>query len=138
MIITMQIVQMSNTFCVGIQEAACVLIGNKIGANDVPLAKRFAAITLFQGLAFALMVSTALFVFRVDITRVFRTEGDDGLKVHMALAVIPLFALTNIVDMCLNFFMGCVCALGIQANAALISISCFYLVSLPTASYLAF
>ena len=34
--------------------------------------------------------------------------------------------------------MGCVRALGIQANVAMISISCFYLISLPTASYLAF
>ena len=56
----------------------------------------------------------------------------------IALAVIPLFSLTNIVDMYLSFFMGCVRALGIQANIALISISCFYLISLPAASYLAF
>ena len=136
MMITMQIVLMINTFCIGIREAACVLIGNKIGANDVPLAKRFAVMTLFQTLAFALMVSFALYVSRDEYTQIFTDV--DGMRFIMAMAVIPLFMITNIVNMCLSFFMGCVCALGIQANAALISISCYYLVSLPTASYLAF
>ena len=56
----------------------------------------------------------------------------------MTLAVIPLFSFTNMLDMCLSFFMGCVRALGIQANVATVYISCFYLVSIPVASYLAF
>ena len=93
--------------------------------------------TFFQAFSFALMVSFALYFFRDELTQLF-TDGRDGVDVTIALAVIPLFSLTNMVDMCLSFFMGCVRALGIQANVALISISCFYLISLPTASYLAF
>ena len=75
MMITMQITLLSNTFCIGIQEAACVLIGNKIGANDVPLAKRFAVMTLFQAMTFALIVSVSLYAFREEYTRVFGGEG---------------------------------------------------------------
>ena len=56
----------------------------------------------------------------------------------IALGIIPLFSFTNLVDMALSFFNGLVRALGIQANVALISISCFYLISLPAATYLGF
>ena len=56
----------------------------------------------------------------------------------MALAIIPLFSFTNMIDMCLSFFMGCVRALGIQANVAMISIISFYMVSMPSAAYFAF
>ena len=93
--------------------------------------------TFFQAFSFALMVSFALYFFRDELTQLF-TNDREGVEVSLALAVIPLFSLTNMVDMCLSFFMGCVRALGIQANIALISISCFYLISLPSASYLAF
>ena len=68
----------------------------------------------------------------------FTDNEKDSVDVTLSLAVIPLFSFTNMVDMCLSFFMGIVRALGIQANVAVISISCFYLVSLPVASYLAF
>ena len=56
----------------------------------------------------------------------------------MAVAVVPLFSFTNLITMCLSFFMGCVRALGIQANVALISIVSFYLVGMPSACYFAF
>ena len=51
---------------------------------------------------------------------------------------LGIFFFTNLVDMTNCFFMGCVRALGIQENIALISIGCFYLISIPTACYLAF
>ena len=56
----------------------------------------------------------------------------------IALAVIPLFSFTNVVSMCLSFFLGGVRALGIQGDVAMISIISFYAVSLPVACYLAF
>ena len=60
------------------------------------------------------------------------------MNVSLALGIIPLFSFTNLVDMALSYVNGLVRALGIQANVALISISCFYLFSLPLAIYLAF
>ena len=68
MMITMQIAALSNTTCLGIQEAACVLVGHQIGANDVPLAKRFAYMTFFQAAIVAVMVSFSLYFFRDELT----------------------------------------------------------------------
>ena len=81
---------------------------------------------------FATAVSLALYFLRDEMTQLFTSEID-GIDVSIALAVVPLFAFTNIVDMRLSFFLGVVRALGIQANVALVSISCFYLST--TASY---
>ena len=93
--------------------------------------------TLVQALGIALTVSLSLYFFRGQLTHFF-TDTDGGLNVTMALAVIPLFSFTNLVTMCLAFFMGCVRALGIQANVAMISIISFYIVSMPSACYFAF
>jgi len=57
---------------------------------------------------------------------------------EMALSVIPLFCVTNIVDMNLSFYQGCVRALGTQSSVALVTIACFYLLSIPFACYFAF
>ena len=54
------------------------------------------------------------------------------------MQVIPLFCVTNLVDMTISCFIGCVRALGTQANIASITISCYYLVSIPLACYFAF
>ena len=64
MMITMQIAALSDTICLGIQEAACVLVGNQIGANNVTKAKRFAYMTLIQALSIAVTVSLSLYFFR--------------------------------------------------------------------------
>ena len=62
--ITMQIAAMMNTTCLGIQEAACVLIGNQIGAMNVTLAKRYAHYIFAQAAMIAVLVSLGLFVFK--------------------------------------------------------------------------
>ena len=87
-------------------------------------------------MTFACLISLALYVYRVPLTNLFTEE--DGLDVSFAIAAVPLFCLTNIFDMGLSFFMGVVRALGSQANIAIISIACYYFVSIPCAAYLAF
>ena len=57
---------------------------------------------------------------------------------ELSVRVIPLFCLTNIVDMNLSFFLGCVRALGTQASVALVTLACFYLLSIPFACFFAF
>ena len=68
------------------------------------------------------------------------TEGEQGDKeiYTTALRVIPLFCLTNLVDMNLSFFLGCVRALGTQSNVALITLACFYMLSIPFSCFFAF
>ena len=66
-------------------------------------------------------------------------SDEESAKVYeVALHVIPLFCLTNIVDMNLSFYLGCVRALGIQASVALVTLACFYLLSIPFACFFAF
>ena len=137
MMITIQVAAFINMLSLGVQEAACVLVGNQIGANNVPLAKYYARMTFAQSMAFASVTSTLIFAFRDDLCRIF-SDGETGIDVRMALAVIPIFAAYNLVDMCLSFFLGLIRALGIQSNAAIITILSYYLLSVPAAVYLAF
>ena len=65
-------------------------------------------------------------------------KTEKAVDVTLALGIIPLFSFTNLIDMGLAYENGLVRALGIQSNVALISISCFYLISIPTAAYMAF
>ena len=87
---------------------------------------------------FASVTSTFIFAFRDNLCQVFTSEEETGIDVSMALSIIPIFAATNLVDMCLSFFQGLIRALGIQANAALFTILSYYLLSIPAAIYLAF
>ena len=64
MMITIQVAAFINTLSLGVQEAACVLVGNQIGADNVPLAKRYARLTFIQSMIFAGVTSTLIFAFR--------------------------------------------------------------------------
>ena len=91
----------------------------------------------------ALSISILLYVGRVQVVELFmEKEGESDKSATsiygIAMRVIPLFCLTNIIDMNLSFFLGCVRALGTQANVALVTLACFYLVSVPFACFFAF
>ena len=85
----------------------------------------------------ALIVSVSLCVFDEQLVGLF-TDSEEGIDTSLAKSCLVIFFYSNLVDMALNSFLGFVRALGIQANIALISIGCFYLISIPTALYLAF
>ena len=93
--------------------------------------------TFLQGFCIALTVSTALYLFREELTQLF-TDDQDGIDVSVALEVIPLLCLVNLISMCLSFFLGTIRALGIQSSAAVVSIVSYLLVSNSAAYYLAF
>ena len=56
---------------VGIQEATCGIIGNCIGANNVPLAKRFFAIITKFTLSLIILIGIVIFVARKSIVSLF-------------------------------------------------------------------
>ena len=136
MMISMQIAAALETACLGLSEAACVVVGNQIGANNVPLARRIAKYTVFQAMSLALIVSISLRVFDKQLIGMF-TDAEEGIDTSLAMSCLVIFFYSNLVDMALECCLGFVRALGIQANIALISIVCFYIVSIPTALYLA-
>ena len=135
MMILMQIAFMINTTCLGMQEAACVLIGNQIGAMNVVLARRYAKYVFVQAALIAIIVSGGLFIRKDALIRLFTTDEE---LIAKATFVIPLFCFTNLADMTNSCFIGCVRALGTQANIAMITILCFYLGAIPLAALFAF
>ena len=103
------------------------------------MAKRRAFQVFLQASVYASVVSLALYQYRNELVELYTGDkSETAVDVTLALGIIPLFSFTNLVDMGLSYFNGLVRALGIQANVALISISCFYLISLPAATYLGF
>ena len=58
----------------GIQEATCSLIGNSIGANNVPLAKRFFKLIMTYTTFFVAIASLILFLFRKQIGSIFTDD----------------------------------------------------------------
>ena len=54
------------------------------------------------------------------------------------MLVLPIFCFTNIVDMTMSVIFGIIRALGIQEKVVLITIACFYLLSVPLAAYQAY
>ena len=69
-----------------------------------------------QAMLIALTVSLLLYLNKVSLIRLFMEEDSHKESsediYELSVRVIPLFCLTNIVDMNLSFFLGCVRALG--------------------------
>ena len=74
----------------GIQEATCAIIGNCIGANNVPLAKRF--FRLFNILTFAI-VSTMSLITALARAQIVGAFTEDEAVFEMSKGVILFLAL---------------------------------------------
>ena len=61
---------------IGLQEATCALIGNCIGANNIPLAKRFFSMITKVTLAIIMAFGLLLYFFRDQLAELF-TDGDE-------------------------------------------------------------
>ena len=103
MIITFQISAVLHKLSMGITEATCVLVGNQIGADNVPLAKHYTRLTFTQSMICAAIISTLLFIFKVEICTIFTSGQEEGIDVSLAIAVIPIFIITNFLDEGLAF-----------------------------------
>ena len=73
----------------GIQEAICGIVGNCIGANNVPLAKRFFSLTFWATLVIVLLISMATILARHKILELY--TNDEAL-IEMAT---PLMIMTG-------------------------------------------
>ena len=103
MIITFQISAVLHKLSMGIMEATCVLVGNQIGADNVSLAKHYTRLTFIQSMICAAILSILLFIFKVEICTIFTSEKEEGIDVSLAIAVIPIFTITNFLDESLAF-----------------------------------
>lgn len=120
---------------IGIQEAAAAVIGNQVGTRNVQQAKKYAKTVYFNALAITALVSILVNTYRYEIIALF--TSDKTLTSNL-LSVISIFCVFNLFDSMIMTFQGCVRALGIQTQAAIIAIASYYLVSVPMACILAF
>ena len=94
------------------QETATALIGNKIGAMNIALAKRYTKVLFVETFIMGFIIATALFLCRYQILNLF-TNGDAELM-ELSLAVMPFFCYYGIpIDAALQTLQGAVRALGI-------------------------
>jgi len=56
-------------FAYGVSLAACVLVGNSIGAGDVKTAKRYSKLIMLFGIVFLTVILSTCFAFRYEIAR---------------------------------------------------------------------
>ena len=96
---------------IGMQQAVTIVVGNLIGANQVPLAKRMTLYTLQQLCLIGSTVSILLYVCRGSIIGLFTNDGQLDFK--MAEDCMVLVAGWNIIAGFWFIFLGCYRALGI-------------------------
>lgn len=122
-------------FPLGMQEATCALIGNAIGANNVPLAKRIFKLTLNITLSVNCLIVATLILLRHQVSRIFSTDED---LIEMILPLVIITACNFYADGLQGYLSGPIRALGLQDKAGCITLACYWLVGLPLAALLAF
>ena len=80
---------MINTICLGFQQATCIIVGNLIGADNIPLAKRMAKLIAIQTICCAIAISALTYSYRKALTKMFTTkEGEELSKIVSAIPVL--------------------------------------------------
>jgi len=107
------IIHMVDQLSWGFQQTSIIIVGNLIGANDVPLAKKMALTTFGQVCIVGGLVSSCLYAFGDDILLVF--AANDDVSTEIARETMPLLAISNLILCTIFFLVGCTRALGLQA-----------------------
>ena len=80
-----------------------MLVGNQIGANNVPLAKRIASLIYMEAMIFTFLIAVVLYVSREPLANLFTDTKQIDLNVEPAIAIIPIICIANLSDMTLYF-----------------------------------
>ena len=112
----------------GIQEATCAIIGNCIGANNVPLAKRFFSMINKIITVAVLIISVVTFLAREQIAACF--TGDPEVR-EMSERLIMVTAFMIIFDGAQGYLQGPIRALGLQQRASYFAITSYWVIAIP-------
>ena len=123
------------TIPLGIQEATSGIIGNCIGSNNVPLAKRFFSLIMKVNSVLLVVICTLLFSFRSQIAY-FYTADEQVHEILMPILVLLSFVMLLDGSQC--YMQGPIRAIGLQQVASYCSIGSFYVIGLPLAWLIAF
>jgi len=119
----------------GMQEATCALVGNSVGENNIPQAKRFFRISFAISSMAIILVIVLVFFTREQITRLYTNEE---LVVQTTVKTIPLLCIQFLWDGTQGYLQGVIRGLGLQGKAAIICLACYYLIAIPLAYVFAF
>jgi MATE family multidrug resistance protein len=119
----------------GVSIGAATRVGNLIGAEDLPAARR--ALWLSQGLGagWALIAGTLFVLFREELPRLF---SDDVKVVEAAASVLPYVAAFQLLDASQAVGGGGLRGMGRPHASAVINLFGFYVCALPLGYFLAF
>lgn len=111
------------------------LVGNSIGANNVPLANRFYSVAFKSTVAVVAVMSTVIILFREKLARML-TDDEEVIEV-----VEPLLFIAGFIFLATGtqtFFTGVIRGLGLQKKASYIALLSHWVIGLPLAALFAF
>ncbi|KNZ74949.1 hypothetical protein J132_05850, partial [Termitomyces sp. J132] len=118
-----------------VSTAASVRVGHHLGAMDHRRARGAANASIFLVLMTSIFLSSTYMVLRESLARLL---SNDPEVIETVVSVIPLVALLQIVDGNTCVTSGLLRAMGRQYTGALLNVSGFYLLGIPSSIYLAF
>ena len=118
----------------GLQEATCAIIGNCIGSNNVPLAKRYFKMINYLTLAVIATICLATGMGNELIASAFT---DDEEVYRITSNVILFMACYFSFDGLQGYLQGPIRALGLQRIASFFAIGCCYGIGIPMACFFA-
>ena len=119
----------------GLQSACCAIIGEKIGANNVAVAKQYFKIMSITTLTFLAALQLLVYVLKEEIVALFTSDPD---VFKLANASVFIIIVTFTPDMIQGSLQGVIRALGIQRVASYYSLASYYLLGIPLALVLTF
>ena len=118
-----------------LSKGTCALIGNCIGSNNVPLAKRFFSLTAKFTMLLTIIIALAMILVRQAFLDIYT---DDKVVQEISHGVLLVMAIIFLFDGFQNFLQGPIRALGLQEAASYFTIGNYWLIGVPSAAYLSF
>jgi MATE family multidrug resistance protein len=115
--------------------AASTLVGRAIGAGDVRVARRFAALTAAVGAALSIGLGLVLGLARSPIAALFTT---DAAVNALTAALLPLLGAILLVDGSTNALGGACSGLGLQRASAAGQLLGYWVIGMPAGVAVAF
>ena len=119
----------------GIQKATSGIIGNCIGANNIPLAQRFFKIISLFTLAVLIFLSILLVSAREQIVGFYTKEAEIQAICERGFLLIAISCLFNGLE---GYLQGPIRAMGLQQVASYFTLACYYLIGIPASCLLGF
>ena len=121
--------------CSGICNSASSLVGNSIGAGDVPLAKRYYHLNMGFSILLFLLVSLLMYVWREESIRLLSHDNLEILDTSSRL--MAFICLEVIIDGIMQVQQGMVRALSMPKLVSAVAFPAAWIIGVPLAAILA-